>query len=84
MSLPAFPSVQIKIGGYTDNTGNEASNLKLSGQRAASVKAKLIKMGAENGRIESEGYGQEHPVASNDSEKGRSLNRRIAVSVRKK
>ncbi len=82
--LKAFPSVQIKIGGYTDNTGNAASNLKLSGERAASVKSKLIEMGADNGRIESEGYGQEHPVASNDSDEGRSLNRRIAVSVRKK
>lgn len=82
--LKAFPSVQIKIGGYTDNTGNAAANFKLSSDRAASVKVKLIEMGADNGRIESEGYGQEHPFSSNDTDEGRTLNRRIAVSVRKK
>lgn len=82
--LKAFPNVNIKLGGYTDNTGNANSNLKLSGDRAASVKGELVKLGIDGGRLESEGYGQEHPVASNDTEEGRAQNRRISVRVTKK
>ncbi len=82
--LKAFPNVNIKVGGYTDNTGDDAANLKLSGERAAAVKAALVGLGIADTRLESEGYGEQHPVASNDTEEGRSQNRRIAVSVRKK
>jgi K(+)-stimulated pyrophosphate-energized sodium pump len=82
--LKAYPAVNLKIGGYTDNVGNAASNLKLSTERAAAVKAKLISMGITNERLESEGYGQENPVTTNDTEEGKAQNRRIAVSVRKK
>jgi K(+)-stimulated pyrophosphate-energized sodium pump len=82
--LKAFPAVNIKVGGYTDNTGDDAANLKLSGERAAAVKAVLIATGIADVRLESEGYGEQHPVASNDTEEGRASNRRIAVSVRKK
>ncbi|MCP9767466.1 sodium-translocating pyrophosphatase [Lacihabitans sp. LS3-19] len=82
--MKAYPEVGIKVGGYTDNVGNPASNLELSGKRASSVKAKLVEMGIADSRLESEGYGEQHPVASNDEEEGRKMNRRIAVSVRKK
>lgn len=82
--LNAYPNVAIKLGGYTDNTGNKDSNLLLSSQRAAAVKAALISKGISNDRIESEGYGDAHPIASNDTEGGRIQNRRIAISVRKK
>jgi len=82
--LKAYPAVAIKIGGYTDNTGEAAANLKLSSDRAAAVKSALLGMGIEESRLESEGYGDKHPVASNDTEEGRVQNRRIAVSVRKK
>ncbi len=82
--LKAFPNVNIKVGGYTDNTGDDAANLKLSSERAAAVKAALVGLGIADARLESEGYGEQHPVASNDTEEGRSQNRRIAVSVRKK
>ncbi len=82
--LKAFPTVNIKVGGYTDNEGNDAVNLKLSSDRAAAVKASLVTLGTDAKRLESEGYGELHPVASNDTEEGRSQNRRIAVSVRKK
>ncbi|SOE23354.1 K(+)-stimulated pyrophosphate-energized sodium pump [Spirosomataceae bacterium TFI 002] len=82
--LKAFKNVKIKVGGYTDNTGDAASNLQLSSDRATAVKNALLELGINNSRIESEGYGQEHPVASNDTEEGRTQNRRIAISVREK
>ena len=82
--LEAYPNVHVKLGGYTDNTGNPASNLKLSQDRANSVRVKLEKMGIDKDRLEAEGYGQTHPVASNDSEEGRSQNRRISIRVTKK
>jgi K(+)-stimulated pyrophosphate-energized sodium pump len=72
------------LGGYTDNVGAAASNLELSSKRAADVKAALVALGTDAARLESEGYGDQHPAASNDTEEGRTQNRRIAVSVRKK
>lgn len=82
--LTTFPKVKIKIGGYTDNTGNAAANLKLSADRASTVKEALIALGVDATRVESEGYGDQHPVASNDTEEGKAQNRRIAISVREK
>lgn len=82
--LKAYPNVNIKLGGYTDNTGNANANLKLSGDRATSVKKELAGLDIADSRLEAEGYGQEHPVASNDTEEGRAQNRRISVRVTKK
>ncbi|CAN5314721.1 sodium-translocating pyrophosphatase [soil metagenome] len=82
--LKAYPTVNVKLGGYTDNTGNAASNLKLSQDRANSVRVELEKMGIDKDRLEAEGYGQEHPAASNDTEEGRAQNRRISIRVTKK
>ena len=82
--LKAFPDVNVKVGGYTDNTGDANANLKLSGDRAAAVKSELIKLGIDDARLESEGYGVEHPIASNDTEEGRATNRRTSVRVTKK
>ncbi len=82
--LKAYPNVNVKIGGYTDNTGNADTNLKLSNDRAQSVKAELVKMGIDAGRLDAEGYGQAYPVASNDAEEGRAQNRRISIRVTKK
>ena len=81
--LKAYPTVNVKLGGYTDNTGNANNNLKLSGDRAAAVKAELEKLGIAETRLESEGYGQANPVASNDTEESRALNRRISIRVTK-
>lgn len=82
--MSAYPSVKIKIGGYTDNTGNSDENMKLSQSRAEAVKSELIKMGVSASRLSAEGYGSQFPVASNDSEEGRSKNRRIAARITEK
>jgi outer membrane protein OmpA-like peptidoglycan-associated protein len=79
--LRAFPAVKIKIGGYTDNTGDAAANQVLSADRATAVKKTLIGMGIDAGRIEAEGYGSAYPVASNDTPEGRQQNRRIDIRV---
>ncbi|MFD2932890.1 DUF937 domain-containing protein [Spirosoma flavum] len=82
--LKAFPGVDIKIGGYTDNTGSADINKKLSQERADAVMAELVKLDIAKSRLAAEGYGPEHPAATNDTEAGRAENRRIAVRVTKK
>jgi len=82
--LKAYPSVQIKIGGYTDNIGDYAANMQLSQQRADSVQQQLVGMGIAAERIQAEGYGPQHPIADNSTEAGRARNRRIALRVTQK
>jgi OOP family OmpA-OmpF porin len=82
--LKAYPNVNVKIGGYTDNTGSDEVNTKLSADRAANVLAALVSRGIDASRLESEGYGPKHPIADNATEEGREQNRRIAVRVTKK
>jgi outer membrane protein OmpA-like peptidoglycan-associated protein len=82
--MKAYPAMQLKIGGYTDNTGDAKVNLKLSEERATTVMNAIVKKGIDLARLKAEGYGQEHPVATNDTEEGRQENRRIDVRITKK
>jgi len=82
--LKAYDGMTIKIGGYTDNTGNAEANMNLSAARAEAVKTALVNAGIDGARIATEGYGDAHPVATNDTPEGRAQNRRIAVNVTKK
>jgi len=82
--LKAYPNVQVKVGGYTDSSGDPATNLRLSQDRANSVRQELIGLGIAGDRITAEGYGQEHPVADNTTEAGRAQNRRVALRVTQK
>jgi outer membrane protein OmpA-like peptidoglycan-associated protein len=82
--LKAFPNVELKIGGYTDNVGKEELNQKLSADRAFNVVKALVEQGIDSNRVVAEGYGSKYPVAANDTEEGRAQNRRIAVRVTKK
>ena len=71
----------IEIGGYTDNTGDPASNLQLSEQRAMAVRDYLVKQGVDPAAVVAKGYGDTKPIASNDTEEGKFHNRRIEFSV---
>jgi outer membrane protein OmpA-like peptidoglycan-associated protein len=79
--LKAFPKVTIKLGGYTDNKGSADFNLKLSQERAENVMAGLVQLGIDAGRLKAEGYGEQYPVAGNETEEGRAQNRRIDIRV---
>jgi outer membrane protein OmpA-like peptidoglycan-associated protein len=76
------PTAEILISGHTDNKGNEADNKKLSFDRAKSVKDYLISKNAAN-KIEVNGFGSTKPIASNDTEEGRSKNRRVEFTITK-
>jgi outer membrane protein OmpA-like peptidoglycan-associated protein len=81
--LKAFPKSKIKIGGYTDKTGDEAINKKVSGDRATSVKAALEKAGVGGQVIGADGYGSDYanfPATAPDND--RVKDRRVSVSVR--
>jgi outer membrane protein OmpA-like peptidoglycan-associated protein len=82
--MKAYPKIKAKIGGYTDNVGDPASNLKLSQDRAAAVVTELVADGVDRDRLSAEGYGDLHPVADNTTEEGRKQNRRIAMQVTQK
>jgi outer membrane protein OmpA-like peptidoglycan-associated protein len=68
---------RVDIEGHTDNRGSKAYNLKLSDRRAASVRAYLIKKGIAPDKLRSQGFGFSRPVAPNDTEEGREVNRRV-------
>ena len=70
-------SARIRISGHTDNVGNPQRNQALSEARAQSVREYLINHGIDGDRVEAVGYGDQRPVASNDTEEGRQQNRRI-------
>lgn len=82
--LVAYPVVNLKLGGYTDSTGNADVNKKISNERANAAKNELVKLGIDQKRLEAEGYGPEHPVASNATAEGRAQNRRIDIRVTEK
>lgn len=79
--LSAFPNATVKLGGYTDNSGNAQSNLELSAQRALVAQTQLIADGIDVNRVAAEGYGDQHPIASNETPEGRAQNRRIDLRV---
>jgi OOP family OmpA-OmpF porin len=82
--LKAYPNVHVKIGGYTDNTGDPSANMTLSAERAKNVMDALVSAGIDPSRLTSEGYGDQFPVGDNSTEEGRAKNRRIALRVTEK
>lgn len=79
-----FDETSINISGFTDSTGSDAHNQTLSEQRANSVASYVVRSGIPHGRIQSRGFGERYPVASNDNAMGRSHNRRVEIGIRPK
>jgi OmpA-OmpF porin, OOP family len=76
--MKEFPDKNITIEGHTDNIGTNEYNQKLSEKRAKSVRQYLIdKFGINGSRLTAVGYGEEKPIASNDTAEGRQTNRRV-------
>ncbi len=75
------PQMKIEIQGHTDNVGGDKANLQLSYQRANAVREYLIKEGVSADRILAKGYGESQPLASNETEEGRAINRRTKFKV---
>ena len=69
----------IEISGHTDNVGNDQSNQILSQKRAQAVSDYLVQLGIAPSRITIVGYGETKPVADNNTEEGRQLNRRVEI-----
>ena len=77
-----YPGAKIQLDGYTDSTGPDAYNMKLSERRAAAVKDYLIKeAGVDSSKITAVGHGKADPVADNKTAEGRAENRRVEVSI---
>jgi outer membrane protein OmpA-like peptidoglycan-associated protein len=78
-SLAEWKEVKLEIQGHTDNMGNSMTNLKLSQLRADAVKAYLMRKGIAGDRLRSVGYGEEFPIADNNTADGREKNRRVEL-----
>lgn len=76
------PDTDIDIYGYTDITGREEYNLKLSGQRANAVKTYLSQQGISPKRMKTQGMGIADPIASNDTKEGQMKNRRVEFGIK--
>jgi OmpA-OmpF porin, OOP family len=79
--LKEYPKVEIEMSAHTDSRGSDAYNITLSDNRAKSVREYILSKGIDPARISSKGYGETKPVASNDTDDGRQLNRRVEFMI---
>ncbi|HEU0065056.1 MAG TPA: OmpA family protein, partial [Flavisolibacter sp.] len=77
------PTLEIEMSAHTDSRGSDEYNIKLSENRAQSVTQYILSKGISSSRITSHGYGETRPVASNDTDEGRQLNRRVEFKITK-
>jgi outer membrane protein OmpA-like peptidoglycan-associated protein len=80
-SMMQYPDSLIDVYGHTDSTGSDTYNQTLSENRARAVADYLSSRGVSSQRLRSQGYGETRPVASNNSEEGRSANRRVEIKI---
>jgi OmpA-OmpF porin, OOP family len=81
--LSENPSIEIEMSAHTDNRGSDEYNFKLSDNRARSVMEYILSKGIAPSRIRSQGYGETKPVATNDTDENRQLNRRVEFTILK-
>jgi outer membrane protein OmpA-like peptidoglycan-associated protein len=80
-SLNKFGNSNLLIGGHTDSQGDDAYNQALSQRRANAASAYLQSQGVPTSRISTSGRGESEPIATNDTEAGKQLNRRVEVAI---
>lgn len=79
--LYQYPQTVVRVDGHTDSLGAEEYNLNLSQHRADSVKSLLTQRGLQASRVETLAFGESMPIATNDTEAGRQLNRRVEIKI---
>jgi outer membrane protein OmpA-like peptidoglycan-associated protein len=80
--LNQYPDTSIQVAGHTDTTGSEQTNQVLSERRAENVKNALVGQGVNPSRITTLGFGESAPIADNNTEAGRQLNRRVVITIK--
>jgi outer membrane protein OmpA-like peptidoglycan-associated protein len=81
--LNQYPNSEFAIEGHTDSVGSAKNNMRLSEARALSVKSYLVENGIDESRLSSAGFGEDKPIASNNTKAGRSQNRRVEINLKK-
>ncbi|SHI65569.1 OmpA family protein [Arenibacter nanhaiticus] len=79
--LNEYPNAKFSVEGHTDSVGSASLNQRLSESRALSVKQFLVDKGVEEFRLSAVGYGENKPIASNNTSKGRAQNRRVEINL---
>jgi outer membrane protein OmpA-like peptidoglycan-associated protein len=80
-ALAAVPNQRVLVEGHTDSDGSSEYNLQLSRLRAGSVRSVLVGGGVSPDRIESQGYGETRPIATNGTSAGKAQNRRVEIVI---
>jgi OmpA-OmpF porin, OOP family len=75
------PGVDVSVDGHTDARGTDEYNDRLSERRARTVRDHLVRLGVEESRLRTQGFGESRPVATNETEEGRAQNRRVELNV---
>ncbi|MBX9850999.1 MAG: OmpA family protein, partial [Cytophagaceae bacterium] len=75
------PEIKVELSGHTDDKGKDKYNQKLSERRAEAVVAYLVEKGIDKKRLIAKGYGESKPVAPNDTDENRQLNRRTELKI---
>ena len=81
-TLERYPDTSIVVKGHTDGAGTESYNLKLSEERADSVRRFLVAEGVSASRVTAIGFGEAYPLVSNDTQSGRQQNRRVEIEIK--
>ena len=80
-TLKRYPQLVVEIGGHTDTNGNADMNMNLSLRRAFAVRSYLINSGVQPAQLVARGYGESSPIASNTTEAGQAMNRRVELKI---
>jgi len=80
-SLKTYPDSLVDVYGHTDSTGSDQYNQSLSERRASTVANYMVTQGVSAARVRSQGFGETMPIAGNDTDEGRALNRRVEIKI---